>query len=106
VNISHRKLNEILEKIRHSSQAVKIVLFGSRAWGTPGEDSDIDVLVIEKYFADKRAEMVRIKSGLISSEYSLDILLFTYDEYHKKLREGWSLLEMIEKHGKVFYAAS
>jgi uncharacterized protein len=99
------KVNEILEKIKLSSRSIRIVLFGSWAWDTPHENSDIDVLVIEEQYADKQSEIIRLKSGLISSEYSIDILLFTREEYEKKLKEGWSLLENIEKNGKVYYAA-
>ena len=99
------KVNEILEKIKESSRVVKIVLFGSWAWGTPHDNSDIDVLVVEENYTDKYSEIIKIKSGIISSDYSIDILLFTRKEYEKKLKQGWSLLENIEKNGKTFYAA-
>jgi len=105
MKLTQEKVNEILEKIKETSQAVKIVLFGSWAWGTPHDNSDIDVLVIEENCPDKHSEIVKLKSGLISSDYSIDILIFTRDEYEKKLKEGWSLIENIEKNGKVFYAA-
>jgi predicted nucleotidyltransferase len=105
MQLSREKTYEILEKIKQAAPVVKIVLFGSRAWGTPRADSDIDVLVVEEHIADKREEIVRLKFGLISSEYSLDIILFSKAEYERKLKEGWSLLEKIEKDGQTYYVA-
>ena len=106
MQLSQDKIYEILEKIKQSGPAVKIVLFGSRVWGTPRPDSDIDVLVVEENIGDKQEEIIRLKSGLISSEYSIDILLYDRVEYEKKLKEGWSLLEKIEKDGRTYNAAS
>ena len=105
MKLTQEKVNEILEKIKEISKAVRIILFGSLAWGTPHDNSDIDVLVVEEKYEDKHNEILKIKSELISSEYSIDILLFTRNEYEKKLKEGWSLLKNIEKNGKIFYAA-
>jgi predicted nucleotidyltransferase len=105
MKLTWEKVNEILERIKKSSKVIRIVLFGSWAWGTPNDNSDIDVLVVEENYTDKHSEIVKLKSGLISSDYSIDILLFTRNEYEKKLKQGWSLLENIEKNGKIIYAA-
>jgi predicted nucleotidyltransferase len=45
---TQENVNEILERLKETSPAVRIILFGSWAWGVSREDSDIDVLVIEK----------------------------------------------------------
>ena len=43
--------NSILQTV--GSDCEKIILFGSHAYGTPGEDSDYDVFVILKESAEK-----------------------------------------------------
>ena len=105
MKLTREKIIEIADKIKQTPNVVRIVLFGSWAWGTPNENSDIDILVVEKEYDDKISELVRMKNNLISSEYSIDILLYTQKEYEEKLSQGWSLLERIEKKGKLLYAA-
>ena len=39
-------LNETVERLKTEFQPDEIYLFGSHAWGTPHEDSDIDLMVI------------------------------------------------------------
>ena len=43
-----RKLiQEVVERIKTEYQPEKIILFGSYAYGTPNEDSDIDLLIVK-----------------------------------------------------------
>ena len=37
---------EITHRLENEFQPEEIILFGSHAWGTPDEDSDLDLLVI------------------------------------------------------------
>src|SRR6202035_2310656 len=47
-----------------AADPVKIVLFGSRARGDAGPDSDFDFLVVERDPTDRHAEMVRLGRAL------------------------------------------
>ena len=98
--ISPSKLNNIVAKIRHSINPDRITLFGSYAYGNPSEDSDIDLLVIKNGLTNRRAELINLKKQLISKDYSLDILLYSEDEYAKKKAEGWQVFLDIEHKGK------
>jgi len=44
--LSHEALDEMVRRLAKEFQPEQIILFGSHAWGTPHEDSDIDLLVI------------------------------------------------------------
>lgn len=39
-------LNETVERLKTEFQPEEIYLFGSHAWGTPNEDSDVDLMVV------------------------------------------------------------
>ena len=43
----------------------KIILFGSYAYGTPTEDSDLDICVVEKEFESKWKEKAKIRRLLL-----------------------------------------
>jgi uncharacterized protein len=45
-DIDPKLLNEAVQRIVQAMDPEQILLFGSRAWGHPTEDSDIDLLVV------------------------------------------------------------
>ena len=44
--ISKRAIKKVAEEIVNHFHPQKVILFGSHAYGTPTEDSDVDLLVI------------------------------------------------------------
>ena len=44
--LSLELLQEIVQRLVDEFHPERIILFGSHAWGTPSEDSDIDLLVV------------------------------------------------------------
>ena len=40
-------LSEIIEKLKNEYNPIKVILFGSHAYGTPTKDSDLDILVVK-----------------------------------------------------------
>lgn len=98
------QLQEITRKIAARFHPEKIILFGSWAWGQPGPDSDIDLLVIKE--SDKsRVERQRELSDLLfPRRVPLDLLVYTPDEIDEKIRKDGNLfLEDIVKNGIVLY---
>ena len=53
----------------------KIILFGSFAYGTPNEDSDLDLLVIKNSYDNKWEVKSRIRKALKSIRIPKDILV-------------------------------
>ncbi len=76
-------------------------LFGSYAHGNPQENSDLDVAVIKETLPNKQDEIVRIKRAIASSEYSVDLLLFSKDEFELKKSQGWRVIEEITTRGTL-----
>ncbi len=103
--LNEEKINYIIEKIKLISNPDKIYIFGSYAYGKPLENSDLDILIIKNNVKNRLQEIINIKKEIISKDYSIDILLYTEDEYLKKIKEGWQLFDEISKKGKLYYAA-
>jgi predicted nucleotidyltransferase len=84
-------------------QPQKIILFGSYAYGTPHNESDVDLLVIMPT-RDRIAEAIRILLAF-EREFSLDLIVRTPRQIERGLKEDdWFLREIVEK-GKVLYEA-
>jgi uncharacterized protein len=99
--LTMEKINQIIKTIRDVSNPKEVYLFGSYANGTAKENSDLDLLVIKENITNKMQEMLNIKKSIISDEYSVDILLYSEEEYEKKKKQGWKIFSEIEKKGRL-----
>ena len=95
-NITHRLVAEFHPE--------KVFLFGSYAWGTPAEDSDVDLMVIVEDSDVKPAERARrAHLRMRGIPVPLDILVKTRQEFDRYRNVQASLEADILKRGKVLY---
>ena len=67
----------------------KIILFGSYAYGTPTEDSDLDICIVEKDYKNKWEEKAKIRTLLSDIKCSKDILLEKADFFAIHSTDEW-----------------
>jgi len=88
-------------------QPEKVILFGSRAWGRPSEDSDIDLYVVTRddfvpaTWRQKR-DIVRAVSNRILDlrmRYSIDLLVHTRPMHRQFVETGSSFARQIMSEG-------
>jgi predicted nucleotidyltransferase len=97
-------IQQLSEKIQREFKPDKIVLFGSYAWGTPRDDSDVDLLVILPY----QGKAWRIASSIreqVQCRFPLDILVRNTEQVQARLAINDSFLTDIMTRGKVVYEA-
>ena len=97
-------VQELAETIRRDFHPQKIVLFGSWAWGTPTEDSDVDLLVVLP-FDGKPWRMASTIRERIQARCPLDLLVRTPDQVQSRLALNDSFMTDILSRGKVLYEA-
>src|SRR5438093_8745252 len=100
-NIPMRVIRRYARAIAEEFHPDKIILFGSYAYGTPHEDSDVDLLVVMPT-RDQHAQSVRIRWRL-AAPFPLDLIVRTPKEMSWRLAEGESFLTTIVSQGKVLY---
>ena len=98
-------IRNILEKLVADYAPEKVVLFGSYAYGNPGPDSDIDLLIIKdtsERFIDRWTTVRRILSdpGRIAP---LETLVLTPNEMEHRLTIGDQFIQEILEKGEVLY---
>jgi predicted nucleotidyltransferase len=98
-----RPLDRIVAAIRDGYGPEKIILFGSHARGTPGADSDLDLLIVKRSDSSE-AERIREVSRLLRPRPApLDILVKTPEEIEQRLAIKDSFIEQILREGTVLY---
>ena len=84
--------NHLIDSINEnlsSLNAKKIILFGSYAYGTPNEDSDIDLCIIEDKIDSKIKEKTKIRNLLKDIKISKDILVEEEEYFLAHSDENW-----------------
>jgi uncharacterized protein len=102
--ISKNLLNSITDRLVKEFNPVKIILFGSHAWGNPTEDSDIDICIIIPYSDESPANRIRRAHKCLNDfSISKDILVKTILEIEKYRNVIASFERKILEDGKVLY---
>jgi len=75
-----RWLSMIVGRIVRLVDPARIVLFGSRARGDGGEDSDYDLLVVVEEVANRRSMSIAIRRSFEDLPVAADVVVATADE--------------------------
>lgn len=105
--ITDSVLDEIVNVIVEAVEPEKIVLFGSRASGKSGSDSDLDLLVIvPEPFGGGRSrikEMAKLWRKLARFNLPKDILVYSRDEVEYWRDSVNNAVARALREGKVLY---
>ncbi|MDA0840818.1 MAG: nucleotidyltransferase domain-containing protein [Planctomycetota bacterium] len=89
--------------LRFSPQ--RIILFGSHAYGSPSEDSDVDLLVIMDTTARNVDQAFEIRRA-IEFPFPTDLLVRKPSEVKERIAQGDCFLQEILEKGQTLYEAS
>ncbi len=102
--LSPEILDEITRRIVKAVHPVKIVLFGSYAWGQPTVDSDLDLFVV-LHSSDQPAyrQARSIYRSLRGIGVPVDVVVRTHDEVERSRKVVTSLARKVMEDGKVLH---
>ena len=101
--IAIQDIQRYCDAIGVAFKPLKIILFGSYAYGTPTEDSDVDVLVVmpnSRRLGHRPALRIREK---VSANFAVDVLVREPTFIRERLREGDCFLKEITSRGRIMY---
>jgi predicted nucleotidyltransferase len=104
--LTQEEIRKTADKIvQHAVSPVRVVVFGSYGRGEATEDSDLDLLVVERNFDDFTGEYVSLRKAIGSIGVGVDLLLMTEQDYEQ--RKDWcsSPVYWAHREGKVVYGA-
>lgn len=97
-------LETAVERLKVEFQPEEIYLFGSHAWGTPTEDSDVDLMVIVGQSNERPIRrMQRAHHCLRGIGFAKDILVNTRTEFDRFRHLKAALSFKIFEKGKKLY---
>ena len=103
--VNRKLVQSYCDAVAQEFRPQKIILFGSHAYGTPHEGSDIDLLVIMPYEGGHAQQAIKILNT-IGGFAPPDLLVRTPDEVAKRIEMGDFFMREITEQGKVLYEAT
>ena len=107
--ITEEQIQAIVRRIVDGYQPDRIILFGSYAYGTPTEDSDLDLLVIKNDDERKKWERIVEISGLahaLPNAPAMDILVLNAKEEERARQIRFVVEHKALQEGRQLYAAA
>jgi predicted nucleotidyltransferase len=96
-------LEDIKVRLVRELNPQQIILFGSHAYGRPGVDSDVDLLIIMDSHERPVARAAMVSRLLRPRPFPIDILVRTPEEIRYRLEIGDQFMREIFERGRVLY---
>jgi uncharacterized protein len=97
-------LETVVERLKAEFQPEEIYLFGSHAWGTPTDDSDVDLMVIVRDSGEQAIRrMQRAHRCLSGLGFSKDVLVPTRAQVDRYKHLRASLFYQVLANGRKIY---
>ncbi len=101
------ELARIVERLVAAFQPTRIYVFGSQARGTPGPNSDTDLLVLVEHANEPMYRLSQAAYGVVGDHrVPLDILFMTRADFETRAAAVASLPATVLREGKAVYASS
>ncbi|MCH8296051.1 nucleotidyltransferase domain-containing protein [Candidatus Poribacteria bacterium] len=101
--LSQEQIDAVTQKIADDYKPEKIILFGSYAIGNPEANSDLDLLIIKQTATPFHKRPREVRKYLPNPLCSLDVLVYTPQEYDTYKNRCGSFLNQILRDGKICY---
>ncbi|MEM0023838.1 MAG: nucleotidyltransferase domain-containing protein [Thermofilaceae archaeon] len=97
-----RELLAFLKRLRDELDVSEVYLFGSRVYGTPLADSDLDMVVVSEKFRERSfIENMELLSRLWDGSFTLEMFPYTPEQLEKYKGRKVVVTEALEKGVKL-----
>ena len=100
--VPRASIQSYCDAIAREFRPQRIVLFGSYAYGEPGADSDVDLMVIMPFRGNDLAKAIQIRSRF-DTPFPLDLVVRKPEFIEARLRERDMFIELVMTRGHVIY---
>ncbi len=101
--VTKEQIDGIVNRIVENYHPEKIILFGSYAYGTPSEDSDLDLLIIKDSNLPRYKRGREVRKYLRGLKLAIDLVVYTNEEVQKWSDVRTSFITTVVEKGKVLY---
>ena len=95
--VEMKRIKDLTSQIAREFNPERIILFGSHAYGQPGNDSDVDILVVLPFKGKSVRKAIEIRNR-VNAEMPLDLIVRTPEQLAERLAQNdWFMREIVER---------
>jgi predicted nucleotidyltransferase len=103
--VEMKEINDLTSQIAREFRPDRIILFGSYAYGQPGKDSDVDILVVLPFKGKPVRKAIEIRNK-VNAGVPLDLIVRTPEQLAERLAQNdWFMRDIVER-GHTLYEAN
>jgi len=100
-----KEIKNLTSQIAREFNPDRIILFGSYAYGQPGNDSDVDILVVLPFKGKPVRKAIEIRNK-VNAGVPLDLIVRTPEQVADRVAQNdWFMREILER-GHTLYEAN
>lgn len=103
--VDKEQIRALATQIGRAFHPQRVILFGSYAYGTPTESSDVDLLVVMPHGGSGVSQALEIVRR-VRPRIPLDIVVRTPEEVDQRLAWNDFFLKEISDHGEVLFESA
>lgn len=101
--IDEQILQQVVKRLVTAAQPKRVILFGSYGRGNADEDSDLDLMVIERQVDNQYEEMIRLQKAVGNVGVGVDVLVYSEAEYERRSQVPGTVLYWARKEGRTLF---
>jgi predicted nucleotidyltransferase len=103
--VEMKRIRDLTSQIAREFNPDRIILFGSYAYGQPGDDSDVDILVVLPFKGKPVRKAIEIRNR-INPAIPVDLIVRTPEQVAERIANNdWFMREIVEK-GRTLYESN
>lgn len=103
--LSFDNIKDLSGQIAKEYDPERVILFGSYAYGSPSEDSDVDLLVILQFSGNSFRKSLEILNKM-NPKFSVDLIARRPEDTARRYEQGDPLIREALDKGSVLYERS
>ncbi|MCL2786109.1 MAG: nucleotidyltransferase domain-containing protein [Methanomassiliicoccaceae archaeon] len=101
----YAEAERVIEMAKHKIDASLIIVFGSVAGGTAGDDSDLDIIVVKESNENSFISGAKARLALSGSRVPIDIIVYTPEEFKRDISNKYSLAYEAMTTGRIVHGS-
>ena len=102
--VEMKEIRDLTSQIAREFSPDRIILLGSHAYGQPGNDSDVDILVVLPFEGKPVRKAIEIRNR-VNAQVPLDLIVRTPEQVADRLAQNdWFMRDVVEQ-GRTLYEA-
>jgi len=106
MGVDESVLHEVVRRVLAVAKPERIILFGSAAAGQMTNESDIDLLIVERVADNRRRESVAITDAIGDVPYAVDVKIISTELFEATKNIIGGIAYPAHKYGRLLYQAA